>query len=338
MIKENLKVLRKLTGISQRELGRRIKMSGQYIAKIEKGERTPTIETINKIANALDIDIAELLDRPKFTAEIFFDIIDQKKISYNKMLIDCDLNASDFRDAFFNDSDYRIPSFYTIGKYLGFSNGYLEKRFVMDSEIHQIISEEDYCTYLIDLDEKYDKWVNIDYLKYSLDDALKKIDFNKIKNDLEKKDEQIRAKYAESDTFCLYDIDKYLYSTLINILTFATTSDTLNYGITDFTVYELNELGNFIFNSYKLKVNEILERHKNPELETLAAHDDNLDDETKKKNLKKVEGMFKENKKELTYDDFDTVAAHNDNLTDNEIKEADRRILEDINKKNKHST
>ncbi|ETI88401.1 MAG: Transcriptional regulator, MerR family [Clostridium butyricum DORA_1] len=85
---------------------------------------------------------------------------------------------------------------------------------------------------------------------------------------------------------------------------------------------------------------EILKKNQNnnqPEY-ALAAHDGNLDDETKKKNLEKVEGMFKEDKKELTYDDFDTVAAHNDNLTDAEIWEADRRILEDINKKNNPST
>ena len=39
--------------------------------------------------------------------------------------------------------------------------------------------------------------------------------------------------------------------------------------------------------------------------------------------------------KDLTYDDFETVAAHNDGLTDDEISEADRRILADINKRNK---
>lgn len=40
------------------------------------------------------------------------------------------------------------------------------------------------------------------------------------------------------------------------------------------------------------------------------------------------------NNKRITYDDFETVAAHNDNLTDDEISEADRRILADINKLN----
>ena len=38
---------------------------------------------------------------------------------------------------------------------------------------------------------------------------------------------------------------------------------------------------------------------------------------------------------EITYDNFETVAAHNDELTVEEIAEADRRILEDLNKRNK---
>lgn len=37
--------------------------------------------------------------------------------------------------------------------------------------------------------------------------------------------------------------------------------------------------------------------------------------------------------KKITYDDFDTVAAHNDGWTSDEIAEADRRILEDLNKR-----
>lgn len=41
------------------------------------------------------------------------------------------------------------------------------------------------------------------------------------------------------------------------------------------------------------------------------------------------------NNKKITYDDFETVAAHNDDLTYDEISEADRRILADINKRNK---
>ena len=46
------------------------------------------------------------------------------------------------------------------------------------------------------------------------------------------------------------------------------------------------------------------------------------------------DNMVELNNKKITYDDFETVAAHNGNLTDDEISEADRRILADINKRN----
>ncbi len=58
---ENIKKSRIAKEISQRELGRRIEMSGQMISKIEKSETTPSIETLTKIAKALDVSIEELL-------------------------------------------------------------------------------------------------------------------------------------------------------------------------------------------------------------------------------------------------------------------------------------
>ena len=48
-----------------------------------------------------------------------------------------------------------------------------------------------------------------------------------------------------------------------------------------------------------------------------------------------TDNVVKLNNKKITYDDFETVAAHNDDLTYDEISEADRRILADINKRNK---
>lgn len=40
----------------------------------------------------------------------------------------------------------------------------------------------------------------------------------------------------------------------------ALNSTALNYNIDNFSENELEEISNFVFNSYKLKVNEILER------------------------------------------------------------------------------
>lgn len=58
---ENIKNKRTEKGISQRELARRIGMSGQMISKIEKAETTPSIDTLNKIAEALNVQLHELV-------------------------------------------------------------------------------------------------------------------------------------------------------------------------------------------------------------------------------------------------------------------------------------
>ncbi|MDQ0150067.1 helix-turn-helix domain-containing protein [Eubacterium multiforme] len=63
-VNENIKFYRKQKKISQRELGRRIKKSGQLISLIEQGKTTPSIDTINKIALALDISADKLLLEP----------------------------------------------------------------------------------------------------------------------------------------------------------------------------------------------------------------------------------------------------------------------------------
>lgn len=74
---------------------------------------------------------------------------------------------------------------------------------------------------------------------------------------------------------------------------------------------------------------------------TLLSNYNKLNDIGKKEASKRVAELtqiniyIKDNSqsKKLTYADFDTVAAHNDNLTPDEISEADRRILADINKR-----
>lgn len=81
----------------------------------------------------------------------------------------------------------------------------------------------------------------------------------------------------------------------------------------------------------------------NDELDLLNNYN-KLNDLGKKEASKRVAELTEINKyskssseattsKRITYDDFDTVAAHNDDLTADEIAEADRRILEDLNKR-----
>ena len=53
---DKLKEERKKKGISQKELGQKLGVSQAMIAQYEKGDRTPKIETIKKIAKALEVE------------------------------------------------------------------------------------------------------------------------------------------------------------------------------------------------------------------------------------------------------------------------------------------
>lgn len=60
-INEIIKQKRIEKNISQRELGRRIDKTGQFISLIEKGTNKPSIDTLKDIAEALDVSIIDLI-------------------------------------------------------------------------------------------------------------------------------------------------------------------------------------------------------------------------------------------------------------------------------------
>ena len=59
---ERIKELRLKKGISQRELARRIDMSGQMISKIESSSTDASLETLLKISNVLEVELNDLVD------------------------------------------------------------------------------------------------------------------------------------------------------------------------------------------------------------------------------------------------------------------------------------
>ena len=61
MIGKNVSKYREALSISQRELARRVGMSGQFISKIENNLNNPSLETLNKIAEALNVSVSELI-------------------------------------------------------------------------------------------------------------------------------------------------------------------------------------------------------------------------------------------------------------------------------------
>ena len=60
---ENLKLQRQKKNLTQEDLGRLIGVSGVTIMRYEKGARQPKLETIKRLADALKIPVAALIDR-----------------------------------------------------------------------------------------------------------------------------------------------------------------------------------------------------------------------------------------------------------------------------------
>ena len=58
---ENVRKYRRLLNISQEELAHRAELHRTYIGMIERAEKNITLVNINKIANALEVKIEDLL-------------------------------------------------------------------------------------------------------------------------------------------------------------------------------------------------------------------------------------------------------------------------------------
>ena len=58
--------LRRERGMSQGDLAQKLKFkpSPQWVSQLERGTRSPTIDTLCKVANALDVTLADLVTFP----------------------------------------------------------------------------------------------------------------------------------------------------------------------------------------------------------------------------------------------------------------------------------
>ncbi len=65
-IGQRVKELRKQAGISQEELAFKANLDRTYINSVENGRRNISIRNIEKIANALSINLCDLFNSPLF--------------------------------------------------------------------------------------------------------------------------------------------------------------------------------------------------------------------------------------------------------------------------------
>ena len=60
----NILVRRRELGISQEELGARADVSRRHMSRIENAEFSTSLDTVDKLAEALDVDPAKLVSPP----------------------------------------------------------------------------------------------------------------------------------------------------------------------------------------------------------------------------------------------------------------------------------
>lgn len=66
---DNMMLLRKKKGLSQAELGKKIGTSGDVIGRYERGDITPSIEAVAKIADALEVSVDYLIGKTKMVLD-----------------------------------------------------------------------------------------------------------------------------------------------------------------------------------------------------------------------------------------------------------------------------
>lgn len=62
---DNMMLIRKKKGLSQADLGRMIGTSGDVIGRYERGDITPSIDVVSKIADALEVSVDYLIGKSK---------------------------------------------------------------------------------------------------------------------------------------------------------------------------------------------------------------------------------------------------------------------------------
>ncbi|MFD2116540.1 helix-turn-helix domain-containing protein [Paenibacillus yanchengensis] len=82
LIGENIRTIRKAQGLSQEQLALRADINASYMGQVERGEKNPTIDVLNKIASALHRPLSELVTLP---APIINDEDSEKNIYFEKI-------------------------------------------------------------------------------------------------------------------------------------------------------------------------------------------------------------------------------------------------------------
>ncbi|WP_129691312.1 helix-turn-helix domain-containing protein [Gottfriedia acidiceleris] len=87
MVGDRVRYLRKLKGLTQEELAEKAEVHYTYIGGIERGERNISLETFEKISNALNVLPSVIFhnDKPSFPAN---DLDREEILKFHKQLLE----------------------------------------------------------------------------------------------------------------------------------------------------------------------------------------------------------------------------------------------------------
>lgn len=256
-----IKKKRKDEGLTQEELAAKCNLSKNAIWNYENNKRKPNIEILTTIATALNVSISELLkDESTLTAKLT-SFIDQEVFPHcdaeNTLELiseDIDLDFDALSNALNNDEEL--------------SESYLVAMI-------NLINKQDNNLFLKFYDDNK-KNINDNYMMCSkrcheiinlitLSKGLNELDSELKKSQIIFKNHGIIGKQINTnniENLKISDIKEIIFSDLVIAMSLAENSDEINYCLDDFSEDELREISEFMYISYKLKVNEILNRHK----------------------------------------------------------------------------
>ncbi|MGN0355028.1 MAG: helix-turn-helix domain-containing protein [Muricoprocola sp.] len=122
---ENIRRIRKEKGLTQKQLGERLNMTQSAIGQFENDKTSPKIETVDKIASALGVNIVDIMEQ--FT-------IEQYKTTSEYQKLEKSVYAQEGIIAILTDIYGKVENKYIEGQY-GSGDYYLvgegEKQFIL---------------------------------------------------------------------------------------------------------------------------------------------------------------------------------------------------------------
>lgn len=177
MIGEKLKIFRLKRGLSQYTLAEKSGINEKYYGRIERNESCPTIEVLNKICKALEIDLLEfflfdyrekdnLLNNEKICKTIKESILNSFDVHFNRDIIidNCEnsiwysgyigsLNFDEFEMKIFAEGNIKAKLYVNWKLVLELNNSNISNELLKyvksDKELYEIITYSDFDTEIL---------------------------------------------------------------------------------------------------------------------------------------------------------------------------------------------